>query len=47
MGGIYLMISKLAKSYLGTTIPLVNISGVIRPQLYLALDAGRSLWSCV
>lgn len=27
------MISKLAKTYLGATIPVVNVCGVIRPQL--------------
>ena len=29
------MISKLAKTYLGATIPVVNVCGVIRPQLYI------------
>jgi hypothetical protein len=28
------MLSKLAKSYLGATIPVVNINGVIRPETY-------------
>ncbi len=30
---IFLMISKLAKTYLGATIPVVNVCGVIKPQL--------------
>jgi hypothetical protein len=30
------MLSKLAKSYLGATIPVVNINGVIRPETYRA-----------
>ena len=30
---IYLMFGKLTKTYLGATIPLVNVTGVITPQL--------------
>ena len=28
------MLNKLTKAYLGATIPVVNITGVINPQLY-------------
>jgi hypothetical protein len=38
------MISKLAKTYLGATIPVVNVCGVIRPQTYFPPDAGPSRW---
>jgi len=29
-----LMLNKLTKTYLSATIPVVNVTGVIHPQLY-------------
>jgi hypothetical protein len=37
------MISKLAKTYLGATIPVVNVYGAIGPQLYPPPHAGPSM----
>jgi hypothetical protein len=36
------MLSKLTKSYLGATIPVINVCGVIKPQLYHILHAAQN-----
>ncbi len=36
------MLSKLTKSYLGATIPVINVCGVIKPQLYLKAHTAQN-----
>ncbi len=38
------MLSKLTKTYLGATIPVVNVCGVIKPQLYSSRHPAPNRW---
>ena len=39
------MLSSLTKKYIGATIPVVNIYGVIKPETYLYLYSAPKLSS--